>query len=90
MARWSVTYGIGTVGAADGGGPLARATADRKLLNLLRIVFSLGVIPVAVHASAVGWTPNSSTKARIEASASPSRSSEESRSLYGGSVEYAR
>jgi len=71
------------VGAADGGGALARATADRKLPNLRRIVFSLGLIPVAVHASAVGRTPNFSKKARIEASASSSRSSEESRSSYG-------
>jgi hypothetical protein len=70
---------FGTAGAADSGGALARATADRKLPNLLRIVFSLGVIPVAVHASAVGWTPNFSKKARIEVSASSSRSSEESR-----------
>ncbi len=58
----------------------AWASADRKLPNRRRIVLSLGVIPVAVHASAVGRTPNSSKKARIEASASSSRSSEESRS----------
>jgi len=71
--------------------PLVRLTSstptEHRLCNrgagLDKIVFSLGVIPVAVHASEVGCTPNFSNKARIEVSASASGSSEESRSSYG-------
>jgi hypothetical protein len=77
------------VGAVDRGGRWPAPRLTESFRTFCGSSSHLGVIPVAVHASAVGWTPNFSKKARIEASASSSRSSEESRSSYGGSVEYA-